>query len=239
MTTLLWAAVLPPATTALFVVMALVLLFQINRPEFNRVRTLLVAGTLAVVMGFNYRVELGLADPPPIAGVTEPALGPATPEGWTLQTLDGETVRPAELRGKVLFVNYWATWCPPCVGEMPSLQKLHDHFAGDPDVRFLFVALDNPPRPAVPQFLQANGYDLPVCLPAGAEPAGDFAYQGGIPKTLVIGKDGRLRQQVLGATDWFRSDQVRFLEQLAGENVIDAVPSQPSADTSDPQENDA
>src|ERR1700680_3543512 len=61
------------------------------------------------------------------------------PEGWSVTGLDGKEVSAGDLRGKVLFINHWATWCPPCMAEMPSIQGLYNSMK-DPDVVFLIVS---------------------------------------------------------------------------------------------------
>lgn len=115
----------------------------------------------------------------------------------TLPDLDGHPQALAQWRGKVLVVNYWASWCPPCVKEMPAFSRLHSHYAPW-GVQFVGIGMDDVKK------MQAFVKTTPVSYPLLA---GDFSSQNpaleikGLPYTLVIGRDGRVEMTRLGPLD--------------------------------------
>jgi len=115
---------------------------------------------------------------------------------FALVTLDGDTIRSADLRGKVVVVNFWATWCIPCKVEMPSMQKLHERHAGD-DLVVLGVSVDVGGAGPVRAFLR----DHHITYPVGrvTEPLRRaFGGIAGIPTTFVIDRHGIVRHRVVG-----------------------------------------
>lgn len=123
---------------------------------------------------------------------------------WNLHTMEGAAINLESHKGELLFINFWATWCPPCVAEMPGLQDLYTDY-GD-KVTFMFVARDKKER--VTQFLENKGYDIPVYFENGLVPR--KIYYGGLPTTFVISKDGRIVVSEVGSADW-NSEQTRAL----------------------------
>jgi peroxiredoxin len=115
---------------------------------------------------------------------------------FALGTLDGETVTSADLRGRVVVVNFWATWCGPCRIEIPALQALHERRAQD-GVVVLGVSMDVAGERVVTPYLQARGVTYPVAL---ATPEARRAFGGidALPTTFVIGRDGTVRHRVVG-----------------------------------------
>ncbi|HSW31450.1 MAG TPA: TlpA disulfide reductase family protein [Longimicrobiales bacterium] len=116
--------------------------------------------------------------------------------GYELVTLSGDTVRSADLAGRVVVVNFWATWCPPCRLEMPSLQKLHERRAED-GVVVLGFSTDVGGDEGVRSFLRERGITYPVGK-ATAEHQRAFGGIQGIPTTFVLDRRGRLRHRVVG-----------------------------------------
>ena len=129
-------------------------------------------------------------------------------DGWSLKEMNGLTFRGEELRGKVVLINFWASWCPPCVAEMPSLDKLHQEF-GD-RVRFLFVARDQKDR--VVSYLEKNNYEFPVYFEKGLTPKG--LYNNSLPTTYILDKSGRIVLGHVGAADWYSEDTRKLLDSL-------------------------
>jgi len=115
---------------------------------------------------------------------------------YTLVTLAGDTVRSSDLAGKVVVVNFWATWCPPCRLEMPSLQKLHERRSGD-DVVVLGFATDVGGDEPVRAFLEERGITYPVGRATGQHRQA-FGGIPGIPTTFVIDRQGVVRHKVVG-----------------------------------------
>lgn len=144
-------------------------------------------------------------------------------------TLDGKPISIEDLRGEVVMLNVWATWCVPCREEMPGLQALHEEFGGD-DFRIVGVSIDD--RGAhgrIPVFLQAMGVDYDIWV----DPDNNFARTFrtiGVPETFIISRDGYIVYQWKGAFDP-TSEQTKEIVQNAlalGPIVIDSegTPSQ-------------
>lgn len=132
---------------------------------------------------------------------------------WILEDMYGERVYFEDARGEVIVLNFWATWCPPCIAEMPSLQELYNAY-GD-QVKFMFVSQEEDEK--IRAFLDKRGFDLPVYKPLSKIPPA--LYSRSIPATYVIDRDGRIRISKVGVADW-NSDSVRgLLDELvqAGE----------------------
>ncbi len=104
------------------------------------------------------------------------------------RSLQGNTVNLQQEKGKVIFVNFWATWCPPCLAELPSINGLYQKVKNNPNILFVTVDVDNNLEKST-QFIREKGYDLPVY---GGDPihVPDKLYENGIPTTLVIDKKG-------------------------------------------------
>jgi len=115
---------------------------------------------------------------------------------WELVAFNGERIRFTDLQDNVIFLNFWATWCPPCIAEMPSIQDLYDEF-GD-RVTFLLVSQEN--RQAVDAFLRKHGYTLPTHSPLSQIPT-VFNHRS-IPTTFIISRSGEVVMSHKGATKW-------------------------------------
>jgi peroxiredoxin len=115
---------------------------------------------------------------------------------FELQTLEGETVTLSGLRGQPVILNFWASWCPPCVGEMPYLQEIYEEWEGK-GLKLLAVNLDSNAALAR-NFLEKEGLTLPVLLDNLQNVAERYNING-IPTTFFIDKDGIIREKVVGA----------------------------------------
>ncbi|MFQ5537063.1 MAG: TlpA family protein disulfide reductase [Gemmatimonadota bacterium] len=115
---------------------------------------------------------------------------------FTVVTLDGDTLRSEELRGKVVVVNFWATWCAPCRLEMPAFQKLQERRARD-GVVVLGLSTDVGSEEAIRSFLDERGITYPVGRATQRHRAA-FGGIRGIPTTFIIDRDGIVRHRVVG-----------------------------------------
>jgi peroxiredoxin len=141
------------------------------------------------------------------------AAAPADLKTWTggptpalaLQDLQGRTHRLADYRGKVVVVNFWATWCEPCRDEMPSLERLRASFAGQP-FEVLAVNLGEPVG-RIERFLERMPLGFPMLLDRDTAAAKAWKARV-VPATYVVGRDGRIRYVHYGELDW-ASEPVR------------------------------
>jgi len=123
---------------------------------------------------------------------------------WKLIDLENRILDFEDQKGKVILVNFWATWCPPCVAEMPSMQELYNEY-GD-QVTFMFVTSDD--RQKVKAFLERKDLDLPVYHPASDTPKKLESKL--LPTTYIIDKNGKIVVEETGAADW-NSSSIRML----------------------------
>ncbi|NNK64362.1 MAG: TlpA family protein disulfide reductase [Gemmatimonadetes bacterium] len=141
---------------------------------------------------------------------------------FSAMTLDGAPVSLADLDGKVVLLNVWATWCPPCRFEMPSMQRLHEA-VDDEDFVVLAVSVDaaEPGEPDVfgrvagdvPANIEENGYTFTVWH----DPPGTIqrTYQTtGVPESFVIGRDGVIYKKVAGPTEWDSPEYEEMIRRL-------------------------
>lgn len=126
----------------------------------------------------------------------------------------GNQIDVANQSGKVVFINFWATWCPPCLYEMPSIQKLKEHFQNQEDVVFLMVDVDADLDGAT-QFLKNKEFDLPVYVMATSIP--ESWLGNAIPCTIVLDKKGQLVYRQEGAANYDRSEFKDFMQKLINE----------------------
>lgn len=133
-------------------------------------------------------------------------------------TLDAQAVKRTldDYRGKVVLLNIWATWCTPCIVEMPTMEALHREFRNS-DLRVVAVSIDQPQtEDAIRRFVKELGLTFDVLH----DPEGDITreYQAtGYPETFVIGRDGVIRKKVIGATDWNSEGNRALVKQLLAE----------------------
>lgn len=121
----------------------------------------------------------------------------------------GEKVAMEELKGKVIFMNVWATWCPPCIAEMPGISKLYNDVDKE-KVAFVMLSVDENFQKAI-DFNEKKGYDFEIYKLDGGMP---LMYQSqSIPSTFVISADGKLVMSHLGMGDYNTKDFKEFLEK--------------------------
>ena len=131
---------------------------------------------------------------------------------WDLVDIHGKPMNLESSRGQVVLINFWATWCPPCVAEMPDFQKLVDDY-GD-TVVFFFIAEDDPEK--VGRFLTKNSYRLPVYFNHSKPPL--VLQSASIPVTYVIDKKGNIAIRKTGAANWNGEKARGLLDTLLNEN---------------------
>ncbi|MGZ8212441.1 MAG: TlpA family protein disulfide reductase [Burkholderiales bacterium] len=148
--------------------------------------------------------------PAAAAQALQPWGGEAAPS-LVLKDAQGATHDLARQRGKVVLVNFWATWCEPCRHEMPSIQRLRDRLAGKPFVVYA-VNVDEPDA-RVRRFLAETRLDLPVLLDPNKKVTRGWSVRV-LPTTFIIGPDGRTRYRLVGDLDWSHDSVVGIVTQL-------------------------
>ncbi|MEZ4857206.1 MAG: TlpA disulfide reductase family protein [Flavobacteriaceae bacterium] len=130
---------------------------------------------------------------------------------WQLEDLEGIPLNFNQSEGKVVLLNVWATWCPPCIAELPSMQNLYDAYGSQVD--FYFISLESPET--LQRFLQKKGYHIPVYIPKESFP--EALSTSSFPTTYVISKTGAMVIDKIGAADWDSEKSKAIIEKLLAE----------------------
>jgi len=125
--------------------------------------------------------------------------------------VNANNINLADLKGKVIFLNYWATWCPPCRAEMPSIQQLYNDYKD----KIAFVFITNDPKEKVEAFYQKNNHDFPTYRLA-SNPAPEISTRS-LPTTFIIDKQGRIVDKEIGASNWNSSGYRKLFDALLSE----------------------
>ena len=131
---------------------------------------------------------------------------------FALQDLDGRTLQLADYRGKLVFLNVWATWCPPCREEMPSMESLHRRMQGT-DFVMLAVSQDEDGSAVVKPFVRQMGLTFPVLLDRQGVVSQRYGVTG-YPETFIIDRDGRVIQHIIGPEDWDSEQAYHHFQRL-------------------------
>jgi cytochrome c biogenesis protein CcmG/thiol:disulfide interchange protein DsbE len=145
--------------------------------------------------------------------------GPALAPDFAAPDLAGQAVRLSGQRGKVVLVNLWATWCPPCREEMPSMERLHQELK-DRGFVLLAVSQDETGAEAVKAFVDQMKVTFPVLL----DPQGDVGKKFGVwgyPESFLVDREGRIVERVIGPRDWASPTQIARIEALLAAPTID------------------
>ncbi|MFV0231495.1 TlpA family protein disulfide reductase [Empedobacter falsenii] len=180
----------------------------------------IIVGALALVLLFvpeakammqQCLMKLGLFDPK--LEKVEKSSQPETEANYIFEMVDvdGKTVNMEDLKGKVVFMNFWATWCPPCIAEMPSIQTLYDKVKEDKDIVILTVEVEGK-RDKAAKFMERKKLSLPVVYPNSSIPT-EF-FNGSLPTTIILDKKGNIAHTTMGMADYSGQDIVDFLNEL-------------------------
>jgi len=137
-----------------------------------------------------------------------------TAPDFTLNDTAGNRISLAQFRGKVVFLNFWATWCPPCREELPSMERLNEVFSGR-DFVMLAVNAENDGLTTVAPFLEQYPHRFTVLLDVDGT-AQELYGVDRFPETFVIGKDGKVVQRLIGSRDWSSTQMLSWFDGLVG-----------------------
>ncbi len=144
-----------------------------------------------------------------VQSFSEPLPAPA----FTLADPAGHRVALADLRGRVVFLNFWATWCVPCRKEMPAMERLHERYR---DRGLSVVAVNfHESSAAVERFARELGLTFTAAVDGDGDVSRRFRVRG-LPVTFLIDRDGRLLWRSIGARDWDGPDGLAYLDDLLG-----------------------
>lgn len=162
---------------------------------------------LLLVTGLLVGCDRIKKESPPPQVPTGQAIGKPAPD-FVLQDTKGKSWRLSELKGKVVFVNFWATWCPPCRSEMPSMQELTQSL---PPKDFQMLAiLSNDQAEVAERFAAGIGFTAPILLDPENRVAKAYGITG-VPETYLVDKEGILREAIIGPLHWSSPEARRML----------------------------
>ena len=175
---------------------------------------LIIPGSRTEMLGFINRIK---------ANIIQPTVKEANKAheltlenyNWELQGIDGTNLKLSDYSEKIIFLNFWATWCPPCIGEMPGIQKLYDKFKENDNVKFIVISYEEPEK--VKSFINRKNYTFPVYT-AKYQAPGIFASKG-IPVTFLISEDRKIVIKEIGAADWGGDKMIKIIEDLLKANL--------------------
>ncbi len=162
-------------------------------------------------VGFYARVFVGRLLSTSAAVLKTELQMPVENYNWQLVDAKGKDFNFMDAKGKVILINFWATWCPPCVAEMPSLQRLYNDY--NEEIVFMFVAQDKVEK--VSAFIAKKGYTLPVYYSKTEAP--NVLTSKTIPTTYVINKEGKIIIAETGVADWNSDKTRKILDELLAE----------------------
>lgn len=177
----------------------------------------IISMVLLAIIAFNPEAKSILLKGLIKSGLYEPdfvppeAIGAATVPSALFRSANGEVIDIANSKGKVIFLNFWAEWCPPCIAEMPSIAALAEQFKGEKDFLFLMANVDGELESSEAYFAK-KGYPLPAFIPAGTIPKDIF--QGTLPTTIIINKKGEIIYQHEGIADYNTQETKDFIKRL-------------------------
>lgn len=132
---------------------------------------------------------------------------------WELESTGGKINNFSDYTGKVIFLNLWATWCPPCVAEMPSIQELYEKYKDNDQIVFIMVSNEKPEK--VKAFMEKRGFSFPVRITRYQSPK-PF-YTESIPTTFLVSKSGKIVIRETGAANWGGDKMEKIVNDLIAE----------------------
>jgi len=141
---------------------------------------------------------------------------------FTLSTVDGQQVSLQQYRGRVVFLNFWATWCIPCREEMPALEQLHQTYQSH-DLTILSIDLKES-ADQVRAFFQKHNLSFPALLDEHGSVFRDYLVAG-MPTTYLIGRDGTLLARGVGGRDWTRAEALDLIKELIQKTPVVVHPA--------------
>ena len=132
---------------------------------------------------------------------------------FIIKDLENNKIHFTQFKGKVVFINLWATWCGPCRAEMPTIEELYRKVKHN-DIQFIMLSLDeDSDSDKVRRFIEQNNYSFPVYMPSGNLPP--QLQVPSIPTTFIVNKQGNIVRRKVGKTNFNTEHYVKILEELA------------------------
>ncbi|NDK55636.1 TlpA family protein disulfide reductase [Pontibacter fetidus] len=197
-----------PGWTVMLAVFGILYLTGLHTEAIGQVQRLLLA---TGVKNADVPETLQNPDANAVADASAAAGSEMAGAGFKMVDLKGNTVSFESLKGKVVFMNIWATWCPPCVAEMPNIQRLYEK-VGSEKIAFVMLSVDEGGMEKVKKFIDKKGFTFPVYMPASQFPQ-EF-YSNAIPTTFIISPEGKIVAKQEGMADYDTKEVQDFLKNM-------------------------
>lgn len=138
-----------------------------------------------------------------------------TVEDFEIRDTNNNKIKLSDLKGSVVFVNFWATWCGSCVEELPNVERLFKTLSGNPLFKMVTILYRDDGQRAL-GFMRQNGYSFPFYLNTDESAARFFGITG-VPETFIVDKKGVLRDKVLGPAEWDSPQAIASFQALLKE----------------------
>ena len=165
-------------------------------------RTLLIRGFMLTGL-FNAEVS---------TEIKKSDLNRLAPAGMTFRKENGELLNLSESKGKVYFINFWASWCPPCRAEMPSINNLASKIENKDKINFIMVDVDNKMDASIKYMKK---YSLNLQVYSSVSPIPEHIFNGTLPTTLIIGPDGNIVFHHTGMANYNTKEMINLLNMLS------------------------
>lgn len=165
---------------------------------------LLIVGSLVFILFSNQKANKQTA-----------TVGLLAPDFELIDPSNNSHIRSSDMKGKVVFLNFWASWCPPCKEEIPSIEALYKEMSGNSNFRIVTVLYKDSYENGS-GYLLSNGYTFPLYTDESGKSFNDFGLTG-VPETYLIDKKGMLRKHVIGPADWNSPIEKGLINSLLNE----------------------
>ncbi len=177
----------------------------------NRLSSFVVPFLLTVLLLSVSGCDRPSADSPELSSAGGSLVGNPAPDIATVD-MQGNKVTLSQYRGKVVILNFWATWCPPCREEMPSMEALHKALS-DKGLVMLAVNVEENGKDAVGEFLKKTPYSFPILLDEDAAIQNTYKVFR-FPESFIIDKNGVVVEKIIGGRDWMRGTTFKTIDFL-------------------------
>lgn len=174
---------------------------------------LYITGAYSEVAAFTQRLVLATG----VITPSELAEKDKVPADYNFKLLDlqGNSLDFKDLKGKVIFINFWASWCAPCIAEMPSINNLYEEMKDVENIEFVMISLDQDESKAR-RFIEKKDYDLPFYFPDYNNLIPKVYEAPSIPTTFVISMDGIIDSKKVGMANYNTKSFKKYLNKLLG-----------------------
>ncbi len=171
-----------------------------------------VTGLFTEVAGFTQRMVLATGIISPDTEIPDSEKEHAAYD-FTLLTMDGNKFDFQDLKGKVVFLNFWASWCAPCVAEMPNIQEVYEEYKDNDNVMFVMIGLDRDPEKSR-KFMEKKKFTFPAFTPDYESGIPAIYESPSIPTTFVLSKDGFIDMKKVGMANYDSKKFRNYLDKL-------------------------